>query len=211
MELPRTLRQRVDAQIAPLAARAAARGVTVDRLQWAILGLAAGVGALLLMLPAVLPGLHSVLLLLPAALAVRALASAVGDLLARDHPAGSGHDPALREVTDAGADGFLYLPLAAYPGVAAAPVVLLVMLGLVVEIAGLAPLTRGGERRRDGPMTRHDRAIVFAIVGFILAVDPRTAPWLPWLLLPAAALAVATVVGRLHPPNTPPNGPEASG
>ena len=198
MDLPRLIRQRLDAQLAPLAERAAAAGITGDRLQWGMLGLAAGVGGLLLATPVLLPGRYGVLLLLPMALAVRAAALAVADLLARDHPDLPPRDPAAREVTDAGAEVLLYLPLAAYPGVAAAPVVLLVVLGLLAEIAGLAPLLRGGERRRDGPMGMHDRAIVFAIAGLILALDPRSAAWLTWLLLPATALAVVTLVARMR-------------
>jgi CDP-diacylglycerol--glycerol-3-phosphate 3-phosphatidyltransferase len=199
MDMPPFLRQRIADRIAPLAQQAAARGITADRLQWAELGLAGGVGALLLLVPALVPDLHAVLLLLPATLAVRALGLAVADLLAQQQPAGVPRDPALREVTDAAADALLYLPVAAYPGIPAAPVVVLVVLGLLVEIAGLATAARGGERRRDGPMNLHDRAIVFAIVGLILALDPGAGPWLPWLLLPAAGLAAATVIRRLHP------------
>jgi hypothetical protein len=198
MDLPRTVRQRLDAQLAPLAGLAASRGINGDGLQWGVLGVAASVGALLLLTPALLPSGHGVLLLLPAALAARALALAVAEVLARDHPEVPQRDPAVREVTDAGAELLLYLPVAAYPGVAAAPVVLLVALGLLAEIAGLSTLARGGERRRDGPMTLRDRAIVFAIVGLILALDPGAAPWLPWLLLPAAALALATVYSRMR-------------
>ena len=92
----------------------------------------------------------------------------------------------------------LYLPLAVYPGLAAAPVILLLVLGLVVEIAGIAALARGEARLRDGPMNSADRALVFALVGLILALEPRTAPWLPWLLLPAAGLALATLLRRLQ-------------
>ena len=197
MDLHPAIKQRLDAQLAPLASLAAARGITPDRLQWSALALVAGVGVLLLVLPALLPGLHGLLLLLPAALAARALMLAVAGLLEQGHPELPARDAGLREVTDAGADALLYLPVAAYPGVAVAPVVLLVVLGLLAEIAGLAVLTRGEERRRGGPMDLHDRAIVFGIVGLILAVDPGTAPWLPWLLLPAAALAAVTLVRRL--------------
>jgi uncharacterized membrane protein HdeD (DUF308 family) len=197
MDMPPLLRRRIADRISPLARWAAARGITPDQLQWAVLGLAAGIGALLLVVPALVPGLNAALLL-PAAAAVRALALAVAELLAQERPDGTARDPALREVTDAAADALLYLPLAAYPGVPAAPVVLLVVLGLLAEIAGLASAIRNGERRRDGPMNLHDRAIVFAIVGLILALDPGTGAWLPWLLLPAAGLAAVTVVQRLR-------------
>ncbi|NBC14609.1 MAG: hypothetical protein GVY09_14995 [Gammaproteobacteria bacterium] len=192
------LRQRLRDAVAPLTDRAAATGLAADRLQLTVLGGAALVGVLLLALPAVLTGLHAVLLLLPAALAARAAAMAVAADLEKRHGAAPG-DPALREVTSAATDVLLYLPLAAYPGVPAMPVVVLVVLGLLVEIAGLAPLARGGAKREDGPLNAGDRAIVFAIVGLILALDPGAARWLPWLLLPVAVLAAATLVRRLGP------------
>jgi hypothetical protein len=198
MDIPRSLTQRFAAQIGALSTRAATSGLVGDRLAWAVLGLAGLVSAILLTLPAVMPGLHAVLWLLPAVLLLRALASAVAEVQAREHPALPAADPALGAVLDAATDLALYLPLAFYPGVAATPVVLLAVLGLLADIAGLAPLLRGAERHRGGPMGTPDRALVFGIAGVILAVDPHTASWLPWLLLPAAGLAIATVVQRLR-------------
>jgi phosphatidylglycerophosphate synthase len=199
MNLIRTVRSSLEAQLQPIADHAAARGLTGDALQSATLAAAAAVGALLWLLPKVLPGLHLLALLLPAALLLRALAIMLATLLERQQPALPTPQPALREVTDAATDLLLYLPLATYPGVAAGPVVALVALGLLAEIAGLAAVARGDVRRRDGPMGLSDRMLVFALAGLILAVDPRAAPWLPWLLLPAAALAAATVIQRLRP------------
>lgn len=202
MDLPQTLHQRILESLAPVTARAAAARIGADQVHLAVLGAAAVVSLLLLALPVALPDLHAVLLLLPAALAARALATTLAaDLDARQaqHPQRTPGDPALRDLSTAATDALLYLPLAAYPDVPAAPVVVLVTLGLLVEIAGLAPLGRGGARREDGPMNAGDRAIVFAIVGLILAFDPGTARWLPWLLLPAAVLAASTVVRRLRP------------
>lgn len=192
------LRSRIDAQLRPLAETAASVGLVGDRISWTILALAALAGALLLALPAVLPGLSAVLLLLPAALTARGLLSGIARLQQAEGPDAPSREPVLREVADAGADALLYLPLAAYPGLAAAPVILLLVLGLLVEIAGIAALARGEARLRDGPMNSADRAIVFALVGLILALEPGTAPWLPWLLLPAAGLALATLLRRLQ-------------
>ncbi|WP_295540369.1 hypothetical protein [uncultured Thiohalocapsa sp.] len=192
------LRQPLRESLAALTARAATSGTTPDALHRAVLAGAALVGLLLLVLPAVLPGLHTVLLLLPCALAARAAALTVATGLAERHRAAPA-DPAVRAVISAAGDVCLYLPLAAYPGVPAAPVVVLVVLGLLVDIAGLAPLARGDARRADGPMNTGDRAIVFAIIGLILALDAGAAGWLPWLLLPAAVLAAVTVARRLRP------------
>jgi hypothetical protein len=197
MDFRQSVRQRFQLAVKPLTSRAAAAGISTDGLRLAVLAGAALVGLLLLTLPVILPGLHAVLFLLPGLLAVRAIALTTADQLS-EQASGRAADPALREVTGAAGDVLLYLPLALYPGVPAVPVVVLVVLGLLAEVAGLAPLTRGELRREDGPMNQGDRAIVFAIVGLILALDPGTAHWLPWLLLPAAALAALTLVLRLR-------------
>jgi hypothetical protein len=197
MDFRQTLRQRFQLAVKPLTSRAATAGISADALRLAVLAGAALVGLLLLTLPVILPGLHAVLLLLPGLLVARAIALTTADQLS-ERTSGRAADPALREVTGAAGDVLLYLPLALYPGVPAVPVVMLVVLGLLAEVAGLAPLTRGELRREDGPMNQGDRAIVFAIVGLILALDPGTAHWLPWLLLPAAALTVLTLVLRLR-------------
>ncbi len=190
------LRSRIDTQLRPLAEQAAAAGLAGDRISWSILLLAAVTGALLLALPAALPGLSALLLLLPAALAARGLLGGIARLQETEAASPAPREPVLREVTDAAADALLYLPLAAYPGITAAPVILLLVLGLLVEIAGLAVVAGGRERPRGGPMNSSDRAVVFGLVGVIVALEPGTAPWLPWLLLPAAGLALATLAQR---------------
>ena len=47
-------------------------------------------------------------------------------------------------------------------------------------------------------MGRPDRAIVFGLIGLILALDSTAAGWLGWLLIPASAMALATIVNRIR-------------
>lgn len=80
-------------------------------------------------------------------------------------------------------------------------VVTLVALGLCAEVARLAALGIGASRRQDGPMGKSDRAIVFGLIGLIgliLALDNTAAPWLPWLLIPASVMALATIGNRMR-------------
>lgn len=188
------LRERLVGQLRPIAARLAGNGVSPLRLTWATLAVAASVGLLLAAAPAApLP-----LLLLPAALAARAAANALADLLIREHGHASARAALLREVADALADALLYLPLALAPGVAGWLIVVVVVLGLAAEIAALAGAALGASRRRDGPLASNDRALLFGIIALVLALDPRAAGWLPWLLVPAALLAAATIANRVR-------------
>jgi CDP-diacylglycerol--glycerol-3-phosphate 3-phosphatidyltransferase len=196
---PRSLiRAQTTAQLRPWAERLATRGVSPGQLDWAGLGLSALAGGLIAAKAAVAPSAAGLLMVLPAALLLRQALEVVSDLMAAERRPRSRRSALLREVLEALADCVLYLPLALLPGVPGALVVLLVVLGLCTEVAGLAALGIGAGRRRDGPMARSDRAIVLGLAGLILALDPGAAPWLPWLLLPAAGLALATIASRLR-------------
>ena len=67
-------------------------------------------------------------------------------------------------ISDAG----LYLPLALVPGVPAALVVVLVVLGVISEMAGVVAVQIGAERRYDGPLGKSDRAFAFGLIAFLL-------------------------------------------
>lgn len=192
------IRSRIKTQLQPLVGKLVALGATPAQLTWANLGLSAVVGALIAALPAVLPHTTQPLMLLPLALLVRVVLDALADMLAEEHSPRAPRDILLSEVSAAGCDLLLYLPLALIPGVPGALVVILVGLGLCTELAGLAALRIGASRRRDGPMGKTDRAIVFGLIGLILALDSTAAAWLGWLLLPASAMALATIVNRLR-------------
>ena len=137
-------------------------------------------------------------MLLPAALLLRLTLDAIADMLIEDQTARPPQDLLLKETGAAVCDLLLYLPLALIPGVPGGLVVTLVALGLCTEVTGLAALGIGASRRRDGPMGKPDRAILFGLIGLILALDSTAAPWLPWLLIPASVMALATIGNRMR-------------
>ena len=192
------LKPRIQALLRPTVDRLAERGVTPNQLTYVALGLSALVGALISALPALAPGNNRLLLLLPAALLVRIALDAMDGMLAREPGVGTPRGAMLNELGVVLSDALLYLPLALYPGVMAWLVVTLVVLGICAEVAGLAALGIGASRRDQGPMGKNDRAIVFGLIGLILALDPKAAAWLPWLLVPAVVMAGVTIVNRVQ-------------
>lgn len=194
--MPRALdlTPRILAALRPWAATLADRGLTPNRLMLLEGVLAGLVGGLLVLAPTA----PIVLLLLPLAVTLRLGITAMHRLLVEEHRLGARSDRLFREVGDALADALLYLPLALHPDVAGWLVVAVVVLGMIAELASLAAVGVGAGHRIEGPLRRNDRALLFGLVGLILAVDPRAAAWLPWLLLPAAVLGAVTIYNRLR-------------
>ncbi|MCF7984829.1 MAG: hypothetical protein K9L70_10535 [Thiohalocapsa sp.] len=192
------LKRRAREMLRPLQDKLVARGAAPVQLTYAAVGLSTAVGAMIVVIPGILPGTHAWLVLLPAALAARVLLGILRDMLAAEQASQTPNSLLLREIGDALSDILLYLPLALYPGMPAGLIVGFVALGLCTEIAGLAALQIGAGRRREGPMAMNDRAIVFGIVGLIVAMDPSAVRWLPWLLVPASALALTTIASRMR-------------
>jgi len=214
MPLPIDLRPRLQSALRPRVAKLARRGLTPNRLTLIEILLAGLVGGLIALAPTV----PIVLLLLPAAVMLRLVMTAIFGILVEEHGLGASPDRMMREVGEALADALLYLPLALHPGVAGWLVVVVVVLGMVAELAAVAASGSGSGRRTDGPLRRADRALLFGLVGLILAVDPRASAWLPWLLLPAAVLAGITIYNRMRKaieqqtasgPTAPPSHPDA--
>jgi len=140
-------------------------------------------------------------MLLPAALLLRLALDAIADMLCETQASRPPEDLLLKETGSAVCDLLLYLPLALIPGVPSGLVVTLAALGLCTEVTGLAALSIGASRRRDGPMGNSDRALTFGLIGMIgmiLALDSTAAPWLPWLLIPASMMALATIGNRMR-------------
>ena len=192
------MKSRIRTLLRPMLQKLVEVGVTPAQLDWTALGLSALVGALIAVMPAVLPDTTQPLLILPLVLMLRATLETLADMLADAIRPRTARDTLLSEIGAAGGDLLLYLPLALIPGVPGALVVVLVALGLCTEIAGLAALRIGASRRWEGPMGRTDRAIVFGLVGLILALDRTAAGWLGWLLIPASAMALATIINRMR-------------
>jgi CDP-diacylglycerol--glycerol-3-phosphate 3-phosphatidyltransferase len=116
----------------PLAANLAKRGFTANDVTLGALLLSAAQGAWL----ALMPGSRWPLLLLPVTLFLRMAFNAIDGMMAREHGQASAKGAVLNELSDAIADAALYLPFALIPGLTAPLVVLVVVAGIVAEMAG---------------------------------------------------------------------------
>ncbi len=186
------LKPRFQALLRPLVERLAARGFTPNQVTLAALGLSALEGLLILAFAAsAFP-----LLLLPLVLLLRMALNAIDGMLAREHGMESALGAILNELGDVLSDSLLYLPLAYVPGVPAALVVVVAVLAVVGEMAGLVGLQLGGGRRYDGPMGKSDRALVFGAIGLLLGLGLEPGLWLDALLSIVVLLLAVTVVNR---------------
>ncbi|MFW5446673.1 MAG: CDP-alcohol phosphatidyltransferase family protein, partial [Methylophagaceae bacterium] len=93
-------------------------------------------------------------------------------------------------------DVALYLPLALVAGVNASWLVLVVILSVVSEMAGVVAIQIGAERRYDGPMGKSDRAFLFGVIALVLGLGFNPAPWLTYLLIIMFALLSLTIFNR---------------
>jgi CDP-diacylglycerol--glycerol-3-phosphate 3-phosphatidyltransferase len=189
------LKPALQARLRPLARRLAARGVTPNEVTLAALAFAALGGLLILLAPdATWP-----LVLLPLILFLRLALDALDGMLAREHGMASDLGIALNEIADVLSDAFLYLPLAAVPGVPAGLIVVTVVFGIIAEMAGVVAAQLSGKRRQDGPRGKSDRAVCFGGIALLLAFDAGPdGAWLQIFLLLMIALIGLSMVSRIR-------------
>ena len=188
------LKPRFQDLLRPLVQRLHALGITANQVTIAALVLSplvAGVVALWVEL-AWLFALISVWMLLRMAL------NAIDGMLAREFGQQSRLGAYLNELCDVVADSALYLPFALLPGVSAMAVVLVVLLALFSEYAGVLGPMVGASRRYDGPMGKSDRAFAFGVLAAGVACGWLPASWINGALLLIAALALYTLINRVR-------------
>ena len=135
-------------------------------------------------------------LLLPVTLFLRMGLNAIDGMMAREHGMKSPEGAVLNELGDVVSDVALYLPFALVAGVNASLVVLVVISGIIGEMAGaLGPLL-GGMRRYDGPLGKSDRAFAFELLGFLIGVGLTPGMWTTVYLAALLALGALTIVNR---------------
>jgi CDP-diacylglycerol--glycerol-3-phosphate 3-phosphatidyltransferase len=142
------------------------------------------------------PASQSVLLSVPVVLFLRMALNAVDGMLAREHGMKTRLGAVLNEMGDVVSDTGLYLPLALVPGVSAIGVTLIVVLGIMGEMAGVVAIQIGADRRYDGPFGKSDRAFVFGCIFFLLGCGMEPGTWLNLLWWITGALAAATIINR---------------
>jgi len=167
-------------------------GVTANQVTVAALVLSGATGLLLLAFPAD----RRVLALVPVVLFLRMALNAIDGMLAREHGMQSRLGAVLNELGDVAADAALYLPFAVVPGMPGRWVVLVVLTGIVSEMAGVVAVQIGASRRYDGPFGKSDRAFLFGLIALLLALGVPAGGWLALLLAAACALGVLTILNR---------------
>lgn len=176
----------------PLAVALVRAGVSANAVTIAALVLSLAQGAWL----ALTPGAALPLLLLPVTLFVRMALNALDGLMAKEHGQASVHGAVLNELSDVIADAALYLPFALIPGVSPGLVVLVVVAGIIAEMAGaLGPLIKA-PRRYDGPFGKSDRALAFGLLAVLLGLGLAPGLWAGLYLGLLLALSALTVINR---------------
>lgn len=135
-------------------------------------------------------------LLLLVWLFLRMALNAIDGMLAREHSMQSELGGILNELSDVVADAALYLPLALVPGVLPMLVVVVVVLGIVAEMAGVVAVQVGATRRYDGPMGKSDRAFAFGLLALLLGLGIDLQWWANAALGLVAVLTALTIINR---------------
>jgi CDP-diacylglycerol--glycerol-3-phosphate 3-phosphatidyltransferase len=176
----------------PLVRLLAASNVTPNQVTIAAILLSLAVGGCILFRP----DSRWPFFLLPIALFVRMGLNAIDGMLAREHHMTTKLGGVLNELGDVISDSVLYLPFAVIPGVLAPVVVVVVLLAVISEMAGVVAIHIGGRRRYDGPMGKSDRAFVFGALALARAFGFEGPMWVNGILLIVALLLVITIYAR---------------
>ena len=135
-------------------------------------------------------------LLLPVWLFLRMALNAIDGMLAREHGMRSALGGILNELSDVVSDAALYLPFAFVAGISPLIVVVVVILAIVAEMAGVVAVQIGASRRYDGPMGKSDRAFVFGLLGLLLGLGINLRWWDDVGLAVVAVLTLITIFNR---------------
>ncbi len=136
------------------------------------------------------------LLLVPVVMFVRMALNAIDGMLAREHDMKTPLGAVLNELTDVAADAVLYLPFAFIPSISPVLTVFVVVLAIISEMAGVVAVQIGASRRYDGPLGKSDRAFVFGLIAFLVAIGLGTGNWMNWMLAAVVVLLAITIWNR---------------
>ena len=136
--------------------------------------------------------------LMPVWMILRMAFNAIDGMLAREFGQQSRLGAYLNELCDVIADCALILPFALIPDVSLTAVLLVTLLAVFSEYAGVLGPMVGASRRYDGPMGKSDRAFVISVLAIGVAkgwLDASGVDAVMWLL---SALLVYTAVNRVR-------------
>jgi len=188
------LKPRFQAMLRPLVTRLHGAGVTANQVT-----LGAAIGSLVIAaLVATFARHHWLFALIPLWMFLRMALNAIDGMLAREFGQQSTLGAYLNELCDVIADAALYLPFALIAGVSPIYVVLVTLLGVFSEYAGVMGPMVGASRRYDGPMGKSDRAFCFGVLGAGVATGWLPVIWIDPLLILIAALLGYTLFNRVR-------------
>jgi CDP-diacylglycerol--glycerol-3-phosphate 3-phosphatidyltransferase len=189
------LKPKFQALLRPITNQLAGVGITANQVTLAAAALSIGVGACI----AIWPERNWPLLLLPIVLFVRMALNAIDGMLAREHDMKSKLGAVLNEIGDVVSDSALYLPVALVAGIpllATKLIVIVVLLAIVSEMAGVVGIQIGASRRYDGPLGKSDRAFLFGLLGLLLGCGIERGNWISWYFVVMTFLITITILNR---------------
>lgn len=187
------IKPRFQALLRPLVRRMASAGIRANQVTVAAMLVSLLVG---LVVGCASSGQRWVWGLLPLWLLLRMALNAIDGMLAREYGQASRLGAVLNELGDVVADAGLYLPLALTPVFSLWPLAVFVVLALLTEMTGVIGVQIGASRRYDGPLGKSDRALVFGVLGLLLALGVPGGHWLDGLVWLLALLSALTVLNR---------------
>lgn len=188
------LKPRFQALLRPLVVRLHAAGVTANQVT-----LGAAIGSLLVAaLVAGFASQHWLFALIPLWMFLRMALNAIDGMLAREFGQQSTLGAYLNELCDVIADAALYLPFALLAGVSPSLVLLVTLLGVFSEYAGVMGPMVGASRRYDGPMGKSDRAFVLGAVALWIGLADALPDAMSWLFPALCALVAWTIARRVR-------------
>ncbi|MCK9813116.1 MAG: CDP-alcohol phosphatidyltransferase family protein [Candidatus Pseudomonas colombiensis] len=188
------LKPRFQNLLRPLVQRLYDNGTTANQ----VTVLAAVVSVLLGVLIAAFAQHTWLFVLIPLWMILRMALNAIDGMLAREFGQQSRLGAYLNELCDIVADSALILPFALLPGVSLVLVLLVTLLALFSEYAGVLGPMVGASRRYDGPMGKSDRAFIFGVLATGIALGWLAAVWINGVLALVAALLIYTLVNRVR-------------
>lgn len=187
------LKPKFQSLLRPLVNKLFNMGVTANQVT-----LAACIGSLIIALAVAWLASHVwIFWLIPLWMFIRMALNAIDGMLAREFGQKSGLGAYLNELCDVIADSALFLVFAFVATVNPSLVVLVVIVSLLTEYAGVMGPLVGASRRYDGPMGKSDRALAFGVISAGIAIGWLPVTWINALLWVIAALLVYTLINRI--------------
>ncbi len=139
-----------------------------------------------------------IFILIPIVMFVRMALNAIDGMLAKEHDMKTALGNMLNELGDVFSDAFLFIPFAFVTGFRPELIVLVVLLSIISEMAGVLGVVIGASRRYDGPMGKSDRAFVFGLLAVLLLLDWASPFFVNIVLAMTAALIFLNIVIRMQ-------------